>query len=313
MTISLRKYLGAALLFLATPLLFAACDGSDVSSDVNALLIDARIARQSGDIETAINLLESAMAQAPDNASVRVELGSAYLDRDGIDVLDIDRIALFLTTIEENPGVTSGSSYQNAGGVCRYEDDPDAHPFNPRDYVEYVELYSDRELIQNVIGLLNGQDANGIDLSIMPDELRAVSLCEGIVDGELIYDSEAALASMRGLGLNDDEIATALVVNAVARFLEAYFFIVEDVPQVTSWYQVEHNRGDYVGVCADDPEALRLQVQEAIKDLGESITSLDLRDQVLGGGTASHELVQHVLNAYEAIEEDLGEHCNGGQ
>ena len=53
-------------------------------------------------------------------------------------------------------------------------------------------------------------------------------------------------------------------------------------------------------------------MEEAIEDLGESITSLDLRDHVIGGGTASQELVQHVLDAYEAIEDDLGPYCEGG-
>jgi len=312
MTRSLRFALGAAFLLVATPFFLAACDGGDIASDVDSLLIDARIARQSGDIEGAISLLETAMAQAPDNAPVRVELSSAYFDRGGIDLLDVDRVALFLTTFEENLRETPDVPVQRSGGTCQYADDPNAQPFNPDEYDGYVDLYANSDLINSVLGLLNGVDPTGIDLSIIPEELRVISLCQGIVDGQLIYDRDEALASMRALGLSDDEITTALAVNAVARFFEAYFFIAEDIPQQTSWYHVQGQSGDYIGVCADDQDALREQVEEAIEDLGESITSLDLRDQVIGGGTASQELVQHVLDAYEAIEDDLGPYCEGG-
>ena len=312
MTRSLRFVLGAAFLLVATPFFLAACDGGDVASDVESLLIDARIARQSGDIDRAIALLESAMAQAPENAPVRVELSSAYLDRADVDLFDVDRVALFLTTYDEGSGAISSSPVESVGASCQYEDDPSAQPFDPGEYEGYVDLYSDRDLIESVLGLLNGAEPTGGDLSIMPEELRVLSLCQGIVDGQLIYDRDAALASMRALGLSDDEITTALAVNAVARFFEAYFFVVEDIPQQTSWYHLEGAGGDSIGVCGDDPDALREQVEGALQDLGESVTSLDLRNYVLGGGTTSQELVQHVLDAYEAIEEDLGPYCEGG-
>lgn len=313
MTRSFRIVLAAAFLLVAAPLFLAACDGSAANGDIDSLLVDARIARQSGDIATAITLLESAYAQDSQHPQVRVELSSAYLDREDVNLLDVDRVALFLTTFEETVGTPSDSPVQRAGAACQYEDDPNAHPFNPADYDEYIELFANRELINSVLDLLNGADPTGVDLSIMPDELRSLSLCEGIEDGELIYDREGALASLRAIGLNDDEIAMALAVNAVARFMEAYFFITEDVPQQTSWYRImSPNGSDYIGVCADDPDALRLQVEDAIADLGESITSLDLRDHLLGGDTTSHELVEHVVDAYEAVRGDLGPYCDGG-
>ena len=305
--------LGAAILLVATPFFLAACDSGQATSDVESLLTDARIARQSGDIDGAITLLESARAQDPGNAPVRVELSSAYLDREDIDLLDVDRVALFLTTFEQNLVVTSDTPVQGFGGSCQYADDPNAQQFDPGDYSGYIDLYSDRELIQSVVALLNGPDTSGSELSIIPDDLRVLSLCQGIVDGQIIYDRDAALASMRELGLNDDEIATALAVNAVSRFMEAYFFVSQDIPQQTSWYRVNGQSGDFIGVCADDQEALRGQVENAIMDLGESITSLDLRDHLLGGGTTSQELVQHVLDAYELVEDDLGPYCEGGQ
>ncbi len=304
--------IGTAFILVATPLILSACDGSEVS-DVESLLTDARIARQAGDIDQAIALLETAMDQAPTNAKVRIELSSAYLDREDVDLLDVDRVALFLTSFEENVSDTPGNSIQRFGGVCQYADDPHAQLFAPGDYQGYVDLYADRDLIDNVVDLLNGVDPSGADLSIIPEELRTLSLCSGIVDGEIFYNQEAALAHLRALGLSDDEIATALAVNAVVRFFEAYFFIVEDIPQQTSWYHVAGQSGDYIGVCADDEDALREQVEGAIQDLGEAVASLDLRDHLLGGDTASQELVQHVLDAYEAIEGDLGPNCDDGQ
>ncbi len=303
---------GAAILLAAAPPFLAACDSNPVS-DVESLLTDARIARQAGDLDQAIALLESAMALSPENAPVRVELSSAYLDREDVDLLDVDRVALFLTTFADNATDSPGGTSQSVGGTCRYAEDPNAQLFAPGDYQGYGDLYSDRELIDSVVGLLNGVDPSNGSLSIVPDELRVLNLCTGIVDGELFYDGDTALASMRALGLNDNEIATALAVNAVSRFFEAYFHIVEDIPQQTDWYHVASQSSDYIGVCAEDEEALRGHVEVAILDLGEAVTSLDLRDQLLGGTTASQELVQHVLDAYEAVQADLGPYCDGGQ
>ncbi len=313
MTRSFRFVGGAAFLLLATPLFLAACDGSSASSDIDSLLVDARLARQSGDIATAITLLESALTQDSQHPQVRVELGSAYLDREDVNLLDVDRVALFLTTFEATVSSPSETPVQRFGSVCRYEDDPNAHPFDPAEYDEYIDLYANRDLINSVLDLLNGTDPTGVEIGIMPDELRSLSLCHGIEEGELIYDRDGALASLRGFGLSDDEIAMALAVNAVARFMEAYFFITEDIPQQTSWFRVMGSQGgNYIGVCADNQDELRVQVEDAIADLGESITSLDLRDHLLGGDTTSHELVQHVLDAYESVKGDLGPYCNGG-
>lgn len=304
----IRFFLSAALLLVAAPLFLAACDGSDVDlGDVNSLLTDARIARQAGDLDGAINLLESALDQDAENVSVRVELASAYMERNDVDLLDLDRIALYLTSFEDN--FTESDNPQAVGKTCQYDNDPNAHPFELSDYEEYLELYEVREAINEVLALLNGTDPTGVDLSIIPEELRALSLCSGISDGELDYDREGALAAMQAIGLTDDEITTALAVNAVGRFLEAYFFITEDIPQEASWFQIKDENGDYIGVCADDPDALREQVETAIEDLGEAITSLDLRDHVLGGNTTTRDLVEHVIEAYEAVEEHLGPYC----
>lgn len=298
-----RLILTSALV-LSASVLISACDGGDADlDDIQALLADARIARQAGDLPGAIAILESAHDQAPENAPVRIELASAYMEQEGVDLLDLDRIALYLTNFEDNL-VGTGTNTAAVGKTCQYEGDPNAQPFELRDYEEYLELFDARTQINEVIALLNESPQ-----PVVPAELRALGLCSGISDGELDYDRDAALGEMETMGLTEDEITTALAVNAVGRFLEAYFFITEDLPQEASWYRVESEEGDYIGVCADDPEALRSQAETAIRDVGEAITSLDLRDIVLGGNTTSRDLVNHVIDAYESVEEHLGPYC----
>lgn len=304
----IRILLSAALLFVATPLFLVGCDATESGAgDIEALLTDARIARQAGDIDQAISLLETAFHLAPDNAPVRIELASTYMEQSDVDLLDLDRIALYLTTFEETTAAPGTPS--TVGKSCQFENDPNAEPFELRNYEEYIELFENRELINEVLSLLDGTDPAGINLEIIPEELRSLSLCGGISEGDLDYDRDGALSAMRDLGLSDDEITTALAVNAVGRFLEAYFFITEDIPQQAQFYRVMDENGDYIGVCAEDPDALRQQVETAILDLGEAITSLDLRDHTLGGNTAARELVEHVVDAYESVEDHLGPYC----
>lgn len=287
----------------------AACDNAvPTSSD---LLTDARIARQAGDINGAVALLEEALQAEPQNAAVRVELASALLERDDLDLLDLDRVAAYLIDASGQGATTPPPASASKGGdVCPYIDDPNATPFDPRDIEGYPELFENEALLQTIEGLLKGTDPD-TDLSVIPDELRSLPLCGAVQDGELQYDRTAALAHLQGLGLTDQEIATALAVNAVTRFFSAYFFITEDIPQQTTWYRVETAEGSTIAVCAEDEAALREQGEVAVKDLGEAMTSLDLRATVLGGDTSTEAIIDHAVALYEAVEDDLGPYCDG--
>ena len=298
----LAALVAAPLALLSVP----GCDNAAAGS-VDDLLTDARIARQQGRHAEAVRLLEQAYEAAPENAAVRAELGVSYLDREEIGLAEINRLARFLTDPPAD-AAPSPSPTTNLGATCPYADDPHATPFDPTSIEDYIELVGHRDLIEQVLAILH-EGPGGDVPPVIPEALRAIGLCEGIEDGQLVYDRDGALAEMRALGLSDDQITAVLAANAVARLYDAYFFLTEDVPQQTTWYRVENGETSYIGVCADDEEALRAQAEEAIRDFGEALASLDLRAHVLGGDTPSVELVQAVIEAYESIRDDLGPYC----
>jgi len=281
----------------------AACDGG--GGDFDSLLIDARLARQGGDLDEAVELYEDALALDPSSAVVRVELASTYLDRSGVDLIDLDRFALHLAEGNAAPDAPPSAG---AGG-CIYSQIPGAETFDPRGLAEFDGLVAERDVIQLAIATLRGEGVVAGGPRVPPIALRAIDLCDGIEDGELFYDRAAALAALRAQGLDDRQIATALAVNAVALLIDAYFFLNEDLPQQTEWWRLPNG---FLGICADDPEALREQSGAAVMDFGEALTSLDMRAEVLAlhPGDASRQLVDGAIAAYEAIEMDLGPTCN---
>lgn len=64
---------------------------------------DAVMAREQGNYDRAIALLERSFEVHPEHAGVRVELSTTLLEREGVDLFDVERILNHFT----NP--TSGS------------------------------------------------------------------------------------------------------------------------------------------------------------------------------------------------------------
>src|SRR5690606_10683490 len=142
-------------LALCTGLLLAACDIASPARDADTLLADARLAREGGDLTEAIALLEQALALEPAHAGVRVELSSAYLQRAGIDLLDVDRLLRF-------PGPrppAAPNQMARAGAACVFEDDPDASPFSLRDAEGYAALAEERAAVADALALLHESPA----------------------------------------------------------------------------------------------------------------------------------------------------------
>ncbi|HLT48109.1 MAG TPA: hypothetical protein VK002_12825 [Rubricoccaceae bacterium] len=287
--------------------LLAACDAASTGTDADVLLTDARLARQAGDLDEAVALLEEAYALDPALTAVRVELSATYLQREGIDLLDVDRLMRHVTgsSVAPHPlANAAGSAAEGrAGATCVYEDDPTATPFALSDVEGYADLFGNQDVVDDALALLH--DAPDGDLPVMPEALRAVALCGAVVDGRLVYDREAALAALRADGLTDDEIAAALAVNGATLFLDSYFFLAEDLPQQTAWYRLADGT---IGVCAEDPDALRTQTEAALADFFEALASLDLRAELIGGGPA-REIVDHGVAAYEALRGHFGPVC----
>lgn len=286
--------------------LLAACDYGGAADDADTLLADARLAREAGDLDQAIALLEQALALEPAHAGVRVELASVYLQRAEIDLLDIDRTMLFLAdpAAPTPPPLGDAPPGGRSGATCLLELDPRATPFDLRDAEGYAALLAEEGAVEDALTLLH--DTPGEAPPVVPSALRALELCTAVIDGVLDYDREAALTALRATGLTDTEIATALAINGATRFLDSYFFLTEELTQPVTWYRIE---GFGLGACVEDPLALRAETEGALADFFEALTSLDLRAELLGGTAASREIVEHGLVVYDAIRLYLGPVC----
>ena len=295
----------AAFAIAAVPAL-TGCDES-IPTQPEDLLVDARIARQAGDINKAVDLLERAHTADRSDAVVRVELASALFTQADLDVTDLDRIASFLLdeTASGDLGIPGETASAKAAD-CPYETSPGAEPFDPRGLAEY-DQYVDRGSVSTRVREL-------LD-PVITEQLRPADfLCSGITEteggAELNYDPEAALAAMRAADsrLTDELIASALAVNAVAEAMDTYVFLTDDLREETAWYRLANGN---LGVCpVGVTEAeLRDLAEGAIADLGEALLSIDLRSRILGSGEVSTELVDIVLDAYSEVRDDLAPYC----
>ena len=282
------------LLALLLLLPLAACDeatGADEAIDV--VVDDAVTARQNGDLAQAVALLEGAFERAPSNAEVRVELATTLLQRDGLDLLDIDRIGRFLTEAM-NPSARTAAQPRAA---CAAASDPTARAFDPTDVDGFDEIYAKAQTLQRAADLLQ---------PVMPEALQSFDICTSIQDGALVYDRDGALAALAAQGLTADQQAQALAVNALARFLDAYVFLSEELPQQATWYQLADGS---IVICADDEDALRADAEAAVEDFGQAVLSLDARAALLGSGSVAAEIVELALDAYEEVRDGVADYC----
>ena len=292
---TLRTAFAALALALVLPL--SACDetGNASTSDVAATISDAQTARQNGDFETSVRLLEGALADNPESAPVRTELAVTILAREDINLLDLDRIAQF---IANGVGGTAAPATPAArGGTCRFATDPTARPFDPTGIDGFPAITASRADIDRVIALLE---------PVLPAALRQFEACAQIgPDGALVYDRAAATAQLRAAGMTDAQSSQLLATNALARFMSAYLFVTTDVPQQTAWYRLADGS---IGVCAADQDALIDQTRPAVETLGTALLSLDTRARSFGGAS---DIVDLATDAFADIRGALGEYCAG--
>ena len=293
-----------ALVALLALLPLQGCDETSGLRTADDLVTDARIARQAGDLDQAVTLLEDAFAADASDPVVRTELASTLFQQEGLDLADIDRIAEFLLQNTDGLATPAAPATAAKGANCPYEEDASAEPFDPRDLDGYIEYVESDATIDRVLELL---------APIIAAELRPADfLCTGIVDGELNYDADGALQQMRDADpeMTDELIAAALAVNASARLLSAYNFVVTDIAPLTDWYRLD---GGALGVCMTGTTEAKLREMsaEAVADIGEALTSVDLRARVLDNPSSTAELVQLVLDAYEEVRSEIGPYCEG--
>jgi len=306
-----RSFRPLAGLLLALAFVAAGCDSAATGGD---LLTDARIARQSGDLDRAIELYSDALRAEPDNAIVRTELAGTQLDRAGVDLLDLSSFVDFLT--DAAPAATAAAPAADAarGATCEYASQEGAVVIDPRDVVDFEEVFENRDIIQLAMDILQGEQVvlagNPLPagVAVIPDEITAFSVCTGIQDSEIVLDRAGAVASMQALGLTNQQISAALAVDALSRFIDAYFYVTVDLPQATTWYRLADGS---IGICADDPDQLRVDAEAAVQNLGRAIAGLDLRAHVLGAGPSDpvRQIVDEAVDAYTEVEDDLAPYC----
>lgn len=296
--------LALGALILATGL--TGCDetGNLSGGSVERQITNAQIARQNGDYATAIRILEAAHAANPDNAPVRAELGLTLLERDGINLLDLDRVATFITSEAgtQAPAAPDGSALRM---TCPYTNNPSATPFQLNGVSGFEDLVAARGTIREAMALL---------APMIPSELRGFDICTSIGTAPggsgvvFNYNRAAALAQMRALGLTDTQIGATLASNALVRFLDAYLYIALDLPQQTQWFRI--NGGSSIGVCADNPDALLGQAEDAVASLGQGALSIDLRATIFGANSTQQQLVELVSDGYLQMRDAIGDYCN---
>ncbi len=260
---------------------------------VEVAVDDAVIARERGDYAQAVDLLNRALASEPQNAVVRVELATTLLQRDGIDLLDLDRISQHFSAIADGTSTTTAAR----GGSCSYATDPSAQAFDPADYIGFDELVAKAGTLDEAADLLDG---------VLPAAIRDFDLCMTVVDGALVYDRDGALVDLRARGLSDTQISQALAVTALTTFTSAYLFVANETAETSTWYRLADGS---IAVCADDEDALREQAEGPIREAGQAVLALDTRASLLGRGSVAAELVDTALGFYGDLQDAVADYC----
>lgn len=283
--------LALATLAVALMLPLSGCDEtSSTSSDVADTIGDAQIARQNGDFDRAESLLRGALAQDGASAPVRAELAATLLARQGLNLLDLDRIAQFVI---DGTNAAAATPAGRASGTCAFA--ATGTPFDPTSVAGFPQITASRAQIEEAIALT---------APLLPAGLTTFDACTAIApDGTLRYDRVAAATRLRASGMTDTQISKLLADNALARFLSAYLTVSTGLGQQTTWYRLPDGS---VGICADDADALVGQTRPAVARLGTAVLSLDTRARSFGGAT---DLVDAARDAFADIREGVAGFC----
>ena len=289
----------AALVLALLPL--SGCDETgSTSSDPDVVLGDARALREAGRFDEAVALLDAALVANPGNASVSGELAATLLARNGLNLLDLGRVATYI--VDGTGGAAQGAPVAArggaGGGTCFYETDTTATPFDPRGIADFSEIAESQEDVERAIALI---------APFLPAALKTFDTCTAISPaGDLTYDRAAVTAQLRATGLSDPQIGQMLATNSLARVLSAYYFVTENLDQETQWFRLADGR---IAICVDDEDALRAQAETAVTTLGTAVLSLDTRARSFGGET---DIVDLGLDAFDNISEAFFDFCEAG-
>lgn len=305
----------AASVFV-TALVVSGCNLLDSAynegGSIDNLVEDARFARANGDFVRAVELLEDAYDRDSDNAIVRVELATTLMQREGLNSVDlVGQVSDFVTeAIDSAEGMDQSEDAARFGGeVCSYTSgEPNREVFDPAAFEGYSNIIASLPLLRRVRDLLSGGTG-----AVLPSTLLALSPCEAIVDGEVIYDREVASDELYAtFGGNQTLVRTALQLNAVVLVLDAYSGIFEQADLPVNWYLVGSEDHRRLGFCvADESELDRLynRIDERVADVGRALFSIDLL--VYDDGSETLEMLRDdALELYVTFQEDISRYCN---
>ena len=302
---------------LALALLVTGCNVLDSAYDeggsVDDLLVDANIARQSGDLDHAIELLAQAYEQDPARADVRLDYASTLMQRDELSLVDVEQVADFILEQIGEGGL--GARGFATGDSCTFSADHATSSFDPRDVSNYEEIAAASPTLGQIVELLN-DPASPDTPPVMPVALQEVDICTVFTDSGLVYDRDAILADLYAAFGNDaEQVHEALWANAVALTLNAYVEIFESEDLPVEWYIVDPEGSSYVGFCVAQEHVapMKADIQAYLHDIGEATVSLDLL--VYDGASATGEFavyLQEVVDMYDSFEEGLSELCDEG-
>ncbi len=283
--------LALATLAVALILPLTGCDESGgMSTDATTVIADAQIARQHGDFDRAEALLRGALQQDAASAPVRAELAATLMARQGLNLLDLDRIAQFVI---DGTNAAATAPAGRPAGTCSFAGT--GTPFDPTTVSGFPQITASGAQIEEAISLM---------APLLPAGLTSFDACTEIAaDGSLVYDRAGATAQLRASGLTDAQISQMLANNALARFLSAYLTVSTGLNQQTTWYRMPNGS---VGICADDTDALVAQTRPAVARLGTAVLSLDTRARSFGGTT---DLVDAATSAFADIREGIAGFC----
>jgi hypothetical protein len=264
------------------------------SNDPKVLLQDAAAAIRKNEPAKAVTILEKAFQKEPDNPKVRVELASALLAANNIDVLDI--VALYENISKDVSGSAGTGAFSKTANHCTFNDatigTPAVRTFDPS-YRGLQDLLSKAPVIARVVTLVQ---------PILPAALTATPY--DVPEMTRAQAQQFAAGIKTATGLTDAQVANLLLINATATIIQIYNDMFFNTPGV-SWYLVKGPTGnEYVGACATSITVVKAKAACQLPKLQGAANSLFVRGVLVGGEAAT--LANEFNVALTKLETELG-------
>lgn len=297
---------------LAVLLVIAGCNVLDTAYEeggtVDQSIEDAQHARANGDFDTAERLLRDALDQEPGHPVVRLELSSTLLQRQQINIVNLERVTTYV--LDEIEAAGGGARHSASSDTCTFDLGEPTRPFDPNAVEDYAEIADAAPILSEVLGLLNDVPTPS-GFPVIPAGLGEIDPCTVVQDGTLAYDRDALLDALREQFDGDDRrVNAALKMNAIALTLGAYVNLFENENFPVAWYLVGEEDDVRVGFCMDRDhvDSFHGRIDTNLDALAEAFFSLDLLIYNVGD-EEMRQLVDEAVELYETFEESFGRYC----